>query len=734
MPYNKIGLSVQVVKFYPFKFLGGGSVRLFKKLRRKLDYLSEKQIEEIYRAYLTAAVAHEGQKRSTGDPYITHPVAVACILADIQMDNQSIMAALLHDIIEDTQINKETLAEEFGQQVADIVDGVSKLTQIEFKSRAEAQAENFRKMVLAMARDIRVIIVKLADRLHNMRTLEPLRPSKRRRMAQETLEIFAPIANRLGMHSFYVELEELGFAALYPRRNLVLKESVRRARGNRKEILTVIFESLKSELGKQNLPFCEVIGREKHLYSIYKKMRNKHLSLNEIMDVYAFRIIVDSIDNSYRVLGIVHSLYRPLTERFKDYIAIPKANYYQSLHTTLLGPYGVPIEIQIRTKEMDEMANFGIAAHWLYKTGERSNFNNTQARAQKWVKNLLEMQQSTGNPLEFIENAKVDLFPDEVYVFTPHGDIMELPNGSTPVDYAYAVHTDIGSTCVAAKIDRQLAPLSTLLSNGQTVEIITSPNARPNPAWLDFVVTGKARSGIRHFLKIQQRVESIALGKQLLNKALGSLSLSFKKIPNETLTSFLYEIELESVDDLLEELGLGNRVPLLVAHRLASVLTKNREIMKSDTIPAKPLFIKGTEGMVLHFATCCFPIPGDPIVGLVQAGTGIVVHTEQCNHIANIRGQSEKCMLVRWSSDVRSEFPVIIDVEVHNKRGSLAAMAMSISDAEANIEDIWISEGDGNHYLVTFKLMVQNRAHLAQVIRLLRKVKQVVHIHRGKSD
>jgi guanosine-3',5'-bis(diphosphate) 3'-pyrophosphohydrolase len=708
-------------------------VRLFKKLRRKLSYLSEKQIEDIYHAYLTAAMAHEGQKRFTGDPYITHPVEVACILADIQMDKQSLMAALLHDVIEDTEIEKKTLAEEFGQQVAELVDGVSKLTQIEFKSRAEAQAENFRKMVLAMAKDIRVIIVKLADRLHNMRTLEPLKPMKRRRIAQETLDIFAPIANRLGMHGFYVELEELGFEALYPRRYVVLKEAVQRARGNRREILSVIFESLKKEVAKHQLSHCEVIGREKHLYSIYKKMRNKHLSFNEIMDVYAFRIIVDTIDNCYRVLGIVHGLYKPLAERFKDYIAIPKANCYQSLHTTLFGPYGVPIEIQIRTKEMDEMANFGIAAHWLYKTGEKF-VTHTQARAQKWVKNLLEIQQSTGSSLEFIENVKIDLFPEEVYVFTPHGDIMELPNGSTPVDYAYAVHTDIGNTCVAAKIDRQFAPLSTLLSNGQTVEIITSATARPNPAWLDFIVTGKARTSIRHFLKIQQRGESIALGKQLLNKALAGLSLSIKKIPDEILVSFLDEAKLESIDDLLEELGLGNRVPLLVAHRLADSIanTDHREIQK-DSQPLKPLLIKGTEGMVMHFATCCFPIPGDPIVGLFQAGQGIVVHTEQCKRIAKMRVQPEKCMLVRWSSDIKNEFPVVIEVEVLNKRGSLAAMAMSISDAESNIDDIRITERDGHHYLVTFKLMVQNRAHLAHVIRLLRKVKQVVHIRRGKS-
>jgi GTP diphosphokinase / guanosine-3',5'-bis(diphosphate) 3'-diphosphatase len=711
----------------------GGTVRLFKKLRRKMGYLSEKQIEGIYHAYLTAAMAHEGQKRFTGEPYITHPVAVACILADIQMDKQSIMAALLHDVIEDTKIDKKTLAAEFGEQVAELVDGVSKLTQIEFKSRAEAQAENFRKMVLAMARDIRVIIVKLADRLHNMRTLEPLRPAKRRRIAQETLDIFAPIANRLGMHSFYVELEELGFAALYPKRYEILKEAVRKARGNRKEILGVIFELLKSEIAKHQLPYCEVIGREKHLYSIYKKMRNKQLSFNEIMDVYAFRIIVDTVDNCYRILGIVHSLYKPFTERFKDYIAIPKANCYQSLHTTLFGPYGVPIEIQIRTQEMDEMANYGIAAHWLYKTGEKLS-NKPQVRAQKWVKNLLEMQQSAGNSLEFIENVKVDLFPEEVYVFTPHGDIMELPVCATPVDYAYAVHTDIGNTCVAAKIDRQLAPLSTVLSNGQTVEIITSVNARPNPAWLDFVVTGKARSGIRHFLKVQHRTESISLGKQLINKALANLSLSLKKIPEETLNVFLSQIHLASMDDLFEELGLGNRVPLLVAHRLASAMDyPSSAVNVEDMKFSKPLIIKGTEGMVMHFATCCYPIPGDPIVGLFQAGQGIIVHTEQCKRITKIRRHPEKCMLVRWSPELVGEFPVIIEVEVLNKRGVLAMLAMAISDAEANIDDIRISECDGQHHLITFKLIVQNRSHLARVIRLLRNVKSIVHIRRGKT-
>lgn len=707
-------------------------MRLFKKLKVKLDYLTPAQIEQIYQAYLVASAAHEGQKRSTGEPYITHPLAAAGILADMRMDPQTIMAALLHDVIEDTAVCKEELAKKFGEEVAELVDGVSKLTQIEFSNRAEAQAENFRKMVLAMARDIRVILVKLADRLHNMRTLEPLEPARRRRIARETLDIFAPIANRLGMHELSVELQELGFAAYYPLRYRILKRAVAMVRGNRQEILTTIQQAIENGLQQSGFSGAHVFGREKHLYSIYKKMLQKHVSFNEIMDVYAFRIIVEKVDDCYRALGVVHGLYKPLPERFKDYIAIPKANGYQSLHTTLFGPFGVPIEIQIRTQEMDQMANSGIAAHWLYKSDDKFT-EKSQQRAQQWVKNLLEIQQRTGNSLEFIENVKIDLFPDEVYVFTPKGAIMELPAGATAVDFAYSVHTDIGNTCVAAKIDRQLAPLSSLLANGQTVEIITAPGARPNPAWLDFVVTGKARSGIRHFLKNQQRSESVVLGKKLLNKALAGYGLSLKKLSPENIQQVLQETKLKDLEDLLEDIGLGNRVAMLVANRLVAA---SSEMAQSDKGPAsgqpKALEIRGTEGMVVNYAACCNPIPGDPIMGVLNAGQGILVHTEQCKQLVKLRHHPERYISVRWAEQVQGEFMVSIKVEVLNERGVLAGIALAIANVEGNIDDIHVTERDGRYYLVLLKLSVHDRTHLARIIRSLRQVKAVLRVSRAR--
>ena len=706
-------------------------MRLFRKLRRKLDYLDEKRLQEVHEAYLLALEAHRGQKRRTGEPYISHPVSVACILADMRMDYQTIVAALLHDVIEDTTVDKETIKEKFGDSVANLVDGVSKLTQIEFVSRAEAQAENFRKMVLAMARDIRIILIKLADRLHNMRTLGSLHSQKRRRIARETLDIFAPIAKRLGMRDFSVELEELGFSALYPLRHRILKESVRRARGDRKKILALIQKALQDGLNQSNIPSYVITGREKHLYSIYRKMRNKHIPFNEIMDVYAFRIIVDDIDTCYRVLGIIHGLFKPVPERFKDYIAIPKANGYQSLHTTLFGPYGLPLEVQIRTTEMDRMATNGIAAHWLYKTTETPFTEDSQIRAQEWVKNLLELQQSTGNPLEFIESVKVDLFPDEVYVFTPKGNIVKLPAGATAVDFAYAVHTDIGNNCVAIKIDRQLAPLSSPLANGQTVEVITSSSSRPNPAWLDFVVTSKARSSVRHFLKTQRRTESVSLGKQLLKKALLSYSITLKKLPQNVINFLLKETELSSFDDLFEEIGLGNRVATLVAQRVADLVEKPlAEEGIAKPVKEVPLLIKGTEGMVIKFATCCYPIPGDPVIGVIDAGKGILVHMEGCTRIAKLRRHPDRCLPLRWSGQAFGEFPVLVRVQVLNERGVLAILALAISDADANIEDIEVEEREGVHYVVILKLMVRDRVHLAKVLRRIRQVKKVVKIMR----
>ncbi len=709
-------------------------MRLFRKLRRKLDYLEREQIEKIHQAYLVALDAHRGQKRRTGEPYITHPVAVACILADMKLDHQSIMAALLHDVIEDTPVEKKDLVEKFGEQVANLVDGVSKLTQIEFVSRAHMQAENFRKMVLAMARDIRVIIVKLADRLHNMRTLGSLPTAKRQRIAKETSEIFAPIAKRLGMRDFSVELEDLGFQAMYPRRYEILKESVRKARGNRKKILNLIEKALREGLVKSKIPSCNIRGREKHLYSIYRKMKTKKIPFNEIMDVYAFRIVVDDADTCYRVLGVVHGIFKPVPERFKDYIAIPKANGYQSLHTTLFGPYGLPIEVQIRTTEMDKMAISGIAAHWLYKTDEDEKISQPHLRAQQWVRNLLELQQSSRNSLEFIENVKVDLFPDEVYVFTPRGDIMELPMGATAVDFAYAVHTDIGNSCVAVKIDRQIMPLSTVLANGQTLEVVTTARGRPNPAWLDFVVTSKARSSIRHVLKNQRQSESIALGKKMLQKTLSGHALVLRKLPETVINHVLHETNFKSMDELLEDIGLGNRAASLVAQHMADIAKqiKAEGVGGLESKTEAPLVIKGTEGMVIAFPQCCCAIPGDPILGVIIPGKGIMVHVDRCKQITRLRRHPDEYIRLRWSEEVQGEFSIIIQVLVQNKRGVLAIMALAVSDADANIEDINIEDRDGRHYLVELKLLVRNRAHLAEVLRSLRQIPAVVKITRHR--
>lgn len=710
-------------------------MRLFNRLEEKLHYLSDSQISKIHEAYLTALEAHRGQNRQTGEPYITHPVSVACILADMHMDHHTIMAALLHDVIEDTAVEKSEIEKRYGTEVANLVDGVSKLTQIEFVSRAQAQAENFRKMVLAMARDIRVILVKLADRLHNVRTLGTLSPEKRYRVSKETLEIFAPIAKRLGMRDISVELEELSFSALYPHRYEVLKNAVHKARGNRKKVLAMINKTLQDGLKESHFPSCTIIGREKHLYSIYRKMLIKKIPFNEIMDVYAFRIIVEDVDMCYRMLGLVHRLFKPVPGRFKDYIAIPKANGYQSLHTILFGPYGLPIEVQIRTTEMDRVASSGIAAHWLYKTDEKE-LEKMHVHAQKWVKNLLELQKNAGSSLEFIENVKVDLFPDEVYTFTPKGDIKELPAGATGVDFAYEVHTDVGNSCMAIKINRQLAPLSARLSNGDTVEVVTSSHARPNPGWLDFVVTGKARSAIRHFLKSQKLSASIQLGKKLLQKALYDQELSLKKITDDVLLFFLKEAHFKNADELMADIGLGNRSAVVVAQRLLVLMEQQQTLVVGK--PAEsliddqaPLMVEGTEGMLLEFASCCHPIPGDPIMGVVRPGKGIMVHVNDCRRAMKFLNQPS-CVPLRWSEHVNGEFSVTVGVVVKNERGVLAIAALAVSDAEASIDDVRVDDREGHYYKVTFKLLVKDRSHLARVLKNLRQAKQVVKITRAK--
>ncbi|AEB60752.1 MULTISPECIES: bifunctional GTP diphosphokinase/guanosine-3',5'-bis pyrophosphate 3'-pyrophosphohydrolase [Ectopseudomonas] len=690
-------------------------------------YLGHDQVNLVRRAYFYAEQAHDGQRRRSGEAYVTHPLAVASILADMHMDHQSLMAAMLHDVIEDTGIAKEALNAQFGETVAELVDGVSKLTQMNFETKAEAQAENFQKMAMAMARDIRVILVKLADRLHNMRTLDAMPHEKSRRIAKETLEIYAPIANRLGMHNMRVEFEDLGFKAMHPMRSERIRAAVRRARGNRKEIVAKIEESIQMCLQREGME-GEVIGREKHLYSIYQKMRGKRKAFNEIMDVYAFRIIVDKVDTCYRVLGAVHNLYKPLPGRFKDYIAIPKANGYQSLHTTLFGMHGVPIEIQIRTREMEEMANNGIAAHWLYKSNEDEAPKGNHARARQWVKGVLELQQRAGNSLEFIESVKIDLFPDEVYVFTPKGRIMELPKGSTAVDFAYAVHTDVGNTCIACRINRRLAPLSQALESGSTVEIVTAPGARPNPAWLNFVVTGKARTHIRHALKQQRRSESISLGERLLNKVLASFDTHLEKIAPERVQAVLGEYRQEVIEDLLEDIGLGNRMAYVVARRL---LAESGD----ETLPSSegPLAIRGTEGLVMSYAKCCTPIPGDPIVGYLSAGKGMVVHMESCRNIVDIRHNPEKCIQLNWAKDVTGEFNVELRVELEHQRGLIALLASSVNAADGNIEKISMDERDGRISVVQLVVSVHDRVHLARVIKKLRALKGVMRITRVRA-
>ena len=694
-------------------------------------YLPHEQVQEVYRAYLFGAEAHDGQHRMSGEPYIYHPLAVAKILAESHMDHKSIMAAILHDVIEDTPTAKEHLAEHFGDEVAELVDGVSKLTQIKFETQAEAQAENFRKMLLAMVRDIRVILIKLADRLHNMRTLGSMPADKRRRIARETLEIYVPIATRLGMNALRVELDDLGFAALYPMRYRVLSVALRHARGNRKEILNKIETAIKRRLRQEEMP-GEVQSREKHLYSLYKKMRGKNISFNEVFDVYAFRIVVDKVDTCYRVMGIMHNLYKPVPGRFKDYIAIPKANGYQSLHTVLFGPYGVPIEVQIRTEEMNKVAESGIAAHWLYKSGGEDN--TTGARAREWLRGLLEMQKNAGNSLEFIENVKIDLFPDEVYVFTPKGEILELARGATAVDFAYAVHTDVGNTCIAAKIDRRLSPLRTPLYNGQTVEIIAAPGAHPNPAWLNFVVTGKARASIRNYLKNLKHDEAINLGRRLLDKSLAEFSLASGDIPRERYEQLLKEFNLKSVEDLYDAIGLGNRMAVLVARRLAPEDAVPESARESDgKAPTRPLAIKGTEGMVLTFAKCCYPIPGDRIVGFVSTGRGIVIHTESCKNVAEYRHLPEKWIDVQWESKPVGDYTAEIRVEVANQRGVLATIASAIAEMGCNIENVDIEERDGMTSSLIFTITVHDRMHLARLMRRIRSIQLVMRIYRTKG-
>ncbi|MCG8030237.1 MAG: bifunctional GTP diphosphokinase/guanosine-3',5'-bis pyrophosphate 3'-pyrophosphohydrolase [Candidatus Thiodiazotropha taylori] len=696
------------------------------------EYLSPDHIREVYRAYLFGAEAHVGQHRKTGEPYIYHPVAVARILANMRMDYKCLMAAILHDVIEDTPTAKEQLADTFDAEIAELVDGVSKLSKIDFNSQAEAQAASLRKMLLAMTKDIRVILIKLADRLHNMRTLGVMRPDKSRRIAKETLDIFAPIANRLGINSLRIELEELGFAAYWPMRYRALQRAVADARGHHRELIENVENALSTRLEQEDFE-GEVYGRQKHLYSIYKKMVEKKLSFSEVVDVFAFRIVVDRVDTCYRVLGVVHNLYKPMPGRFKDYIAIPKANGYQSLHTVLFGPQGIPIEIQIRTEEMDKLAESGIAAHWMYKTGEASG-QWVKSRASDWLQNLLEMQQGVGDSMEFLEHVKVDLFPDEVYVFTPRGRIMVLPKGATVVDFAYSVHTDVGNTCVAARVDRRLVPLRTRLHNGQTVEIINSETAGPSPAWLNFVVTGKARANIRSYLKNLQDQEAVNLGRRLLERELNLLSLKLDEIDQSQLDQMLEEFRLENLDSLLAGIALGNHMPLLVARRLAGeeMVPAGSETGAQEAEPSGVLAIRGTEGMVVNFAKCCWPIPDDAIVGVFNPGKGITIHRQGCPNLGDYKKHGHKWIEAEWEPDVQGEFATKIKVESGNQRGVLASVASVISQQESNIEHVGSEERDGLSSTLVFVITVKNRLHLARIMRQVRSLPSVMRISRLK--
>ncbi len=703
---------------------GKRSIGLNRLLAQLETYLAPDQVAEVVQAYEFGAEAHQGQKRLSGEPFIAHPIAVASILADLHLDAKSIQAALLHDVIEDTPTAKEQVAARFGAEVAQLVDGVSKLDQIQFHSRAEAQAENFRKMMLAMVKDIRVILVKLADRLHNMRTLGVMPPVKRRRIARETLEIYAPIANRLGINSIKVELEELGFANLYPFRSRVIERTLKRARGNQRQIVRKISDRLRRALNKSGV-VAKVFGREKHLYSIYKKMRDKKVSLNDIVDVYGFRIIVDVVDTCYRVLGLVHRSYKPMPGRFKDYIAIPRVNGYQSLHTILFGPNGVPLEVQIRTEDMERVAESGIAAHWQYKDGDMPT-GTYQARTREWLTNLLEMPSSDSE--EFLETVKVDLFPDKVYVFTPDGDIKRLPRGATTVDFAYAVHTDVGDRCVAAKIDRRLVPLRTQLKNGQTVEIITAKGAKPNPAWVNFVATAKARAAIRQYLKNLKVSEAADLGKRLLEHALKDYGLSVRKLSRSRLQALLREFGISKQIDLYQQIGLGERLAPLVAKRLAAAANA----AEAEGISA-PLTIAGTEGMVVTYGRCCRPVPGDPIVGYLSAGRGVVIHREDCGNLIEYRKQPDKWLAVDWQQDIDRGFTAELRVDVANRPGVLAAVAANIANTESNIEHVSVLERDGDMSSMTFLLQVKDRQHVARVMRSIRAMPDVMKVRRATA-
>jgi guanosine-3',5'-bis(diphosphate) 3'-pyrophosphohydrolase len=688
------------------------------------DYLSPAQIAKVRRAYQLGAAAHAGQTRKSGEAYITHPVAVAGILAELRLDAETLCAAILHDSLEDTELPRSAISDEFGEAVAELVDGVTKLDKIQFRDRQEADAESFRKMMLAMSRDLRVILIKLADRLHNMRTLDAMAADSRRRIARETLEIYAPIAHRLGMNKIKAELQDMGFRALHPLRHKVIAKRIAAQPVMRREAMATIEAKLSQRLAQESLPF-RLAGRVKAPWSIYQKMRQENKSFDQVMDVFGFRLVVPKLMQCYHALGAVHSLFKPLDARFRDFIAIPKANGYQSLHTVLFGSYGTPVEVQIRTEEMDVIAERGIAAHWLYKAAGQG-MNSAQARAQDWVRSLMDSQESAGSSLEFLENVKVDLFPDEVYLFTPKGDIFSLPRNATALDYAYAVHTDVGNHAVAARVDKKLVPLRSKLASGQTVEIITAPSATPGPQWLEFVVSSKARTAIRHFLKRLEHEDAVDLGHRMLDRALEARDSSLDRVPQERIEQFLGEHRYRRLEELLADIALGNRMPAQVAQSLVQGVAELPLRTVGAGASSEQILITGTERGVLSFARCCYPIPGDEIMGYISAGKGVVVHRTDCPNAAEYRKHPERCVPMAWDRYVQGDYRAALKLDVDNKPGVLAQVAAAVAESDSNIDSVEYRERDLQISVMEFGIEVRNRKHLADVIRRVRRL-SVVH-------
>ncbi len=725
----------------------------FAALTAKLGYLSKADQKKVLEAYKFADVAHLGQFRATGEPYITHPIAVAGLCADWKLDVQAIMAALMHDAMEDCGITKSELIDRFGAPTAELVDGLTKLDKLHVSTREEGQAESFRKMLLAMARDVRVILIKLADRLHNMRTMHAMAPDKRQRIARETLDIYAPIAHRLGLNQCYRELQELSFEYLYPWRHGTLAKALQRARGNRRDIVERVRQDVDKAFAKTKIK-AKVSGREKTVYSIYRKMREKHAGFAQVSDVFGFRIVVPSQPECYLALGVLHQLYKPVPGRFKDFIALPKANGYQSLHTTLASPLGTAVEFQMRTDAMHVVAETGIAAHWLYKVGDKDGnpVGDAQRMGAMWLQSLIDIQDDTRDSAEFLEHVKIDLFPDAVYVFTPQSKILALPRGATPVDFAYAIHSDVGDHCVAAKINGEAVALRTELRSGDVVEILTAPGARPNPSWLNVVRTGRARSKIRHFLKTMERDESRALGERMLAQALRAEGLVLPSSdPADAVAVALWQqltkwSGSKGRADLAVDIALGRKIAGIVAKRLAQMmgeqgirpdavtLTMGRYASDDLAHAQGVVFIDGAEGASVQLATCCRPIPGDELVGYLGRGEGLLVHTAECSVGRRLfQRDAEHWLSVEWAEEPTRAFETAIVVLVRNGKGVLAQVAAAVSAGEADITHIDMGE-DGAGEATELKLLisVRDRLHLADVLRTVRRSSAVQRVWRIK--